>query len=323
MYESSIARGEGDLVTRNGSFPDMEPSEGPLPAKPGDRRAYTFQTGRETPQTVAGGYDAQTVRTSSGSSRTHGYADRVVGDTQPNSACQETFSPPYYVTNLSAALGQLTPLSDLQSRASGSGETSAPSAQPSRPVKSAVHPDPGPALDRSSACVGAPLKSIGSERDDTAKPKSNGLGCEGVISADPSDSASCTPQALRCETNVGTANVGASICSSPYTSLDEQRVPTMPLVSAVCCAALNPVDADKSSNLQRAADDDTRRLCMCSRVCFHEVFGEENLCDFCNAGAAWMAGNEWVRVRRRGHGPRQAVLHGLLRRRARRRRVRR
>ena len=27
----------------------------------------------------------------------------------------------------------------------------------------------------------------------------------------------------------------------------------------------------------------TRRLCMCPLGCFHEVFGEEVFCDFCNA----------------------------------------
>ena len=34
------------------------------------------------------------------------------------------------------------------------------------------------------------------------------------------------------------------------------------------------------------------RLCRCSLHCFHEVFGDEDFCDFCNAGAAWVAGGE-------------------------------
>ena len=28
------------------------------------------------------------------------------------------------------------------------------------------------------------------------------------------------------------------------------------------------------------------RLCMCPLICFHEVFGEGNFCDFCNADAS-------------------------------------
>ena len=98
MNESSIARGEGDIVRENGMFPDMEPSEGSSPAKPGDRRAYTLQTGREEPQTVERGQDTRTVRNSSGPSRTHGDADCAVGDTQPKSARQETVS--IHATNL-------------------------------------------------------------------------------------------------------------------------------------------------------------------------------------------------------------------------------
>ena len=34
------------------------------------------------------------------------------------------------------------------------------------------------------------------------------------------------------------------------------------------------------------------RLCKCPLHCFHEVFGNEDFCDFCNAGAAWVAGGE-------------------------------
>ena len=30
----------------------------------------------------------------------------------------------------------------------------------------------------------------------------------------------------------------------------------------------------------------TPRMCMCLLICFHEVFGEENFCDFCNADAS-------------------------------------
>ena len=29
----------------------------------------------------------------------------------------------------------------------------------------------------------------------------------------------------------------------------------------------------------------TPKMCMCPLICFHEVFGEDNFCDFCNADA--------------------------------------
>ena len=30
----------------------------------------------------------------------------------------------------------------------------------------------------------------------------------------------------------------------------------------------------------------TPRMCMCPLICFHEVLGEDNFCDFCNADAS-------------------------------------
>ena len=30
----------------------------------------------------------------------------------------------------------------------------------------------------------------------------------------------------------------------------------------------------------------TPRMCMCPLICFYDVFGEDNFCDFCNANAS-------------------------------------
>ena len=127
-------------------FPDMEPSEGSSPAKPGDRRAYTLQTGREEPQTVEGGQDARTVRNSSVPSRTHGDADRAVGDTQPKSARQETLS--IHATNLVVGPDQPILLSDLRDPAPARDEKSASPPHlrepPLRPGPSPAFPPPPP-----------------------------------------------------------------------------------------------------------------------------------------------------------------------------------
>ena len=96
------------------------------------------------------------------------------------------------------------------------------------------------------------------------------------------------PDAWRKQVQDGSRRLAAFSDDNFYGGAFAAHAPRTDTAAALPTAAL-PAQAGCEATPATAP---RRRLCMCPLHCFHEVFGEEDFCDFCNAGAAWMADGE-------------------------------